>query len=141
MASSTWPHAPTRPGRSWALLALEGFVGLTAAVCGVGLIVYGLGIPEEELDGTPFDSFLVPGLLLSLVVGGSLLAAAWTVWQRLPQAPLVSAAAGCVLLGWIVGEAILIDGGRGLQAAVLAFALLIIGLAWQSGPLVPRRRR
>ena len=132
MAVSLHPRSwtPTRRTASaLALLALEGFVGLTAAVCGVGLIVNGLGIPRAELDGTPFASFAIPGLILSFVVGGSLLAAAWSVWTRHPLAPLASLAAGCVLLGWIVVEAAMINDGRGLQFAVFAVALAIIGMA------------
>jgi hypothetical protein len=63
-----------------ALLGAEVFVGLNAVAGGVGLIVNGLGIPKDQLAGTPFDSFLIPGLLLSIVVGGSMLGAAWAVW-------------------------------------------------------------
>jgi hypothetical protein len=120
-----------RSASAWALLALEVVVGLTAAVCGVGLTINGLGMPEAELDGTPFDGFVIPGLILSFVVGGSLLGAAWSVWTRQPPAPLASFVAGWVLLGWVVVEAAMIDSGRGLQITVFACALAIIGLAWR----------
>jgi hypothetical protein len=113
-----------------AVLAVELVVGLMAVPCGIGLMIDGLGIPRSELEGTPFDSFVIPGLLLSVVVGGSLLAAAWTVWRHHPLAPLASLAAGCVLLGWIVVETVLIGNGRALQTTFFVVALLIIGLSW-----------
>lgn len=59
-----------------ALLALTSFSALTAIGGGVGVLVTGLGIPKSQLEGTPFDSFLVPGLLLAIAVGGSLATAA-----------------------------------------------------------------
>lgn len=121
------------------LLAVLLGVGLLAVPCGILLIVNGLGMPLTVLAATPFDSFLVPGLLLSIVVGGSLLGAAWLVWTRHPRAWLASLVAGVILLGWIVVETVMIAGGRGLQALILIAALLIIRLAWHERP-GPHRR-
>ena len=120
-----------RRDRPSALLAVELIIGLAAVPCGILLMVNGLGMPRDVLQDSPFASFLVPGFLLSFVVGGSLLSAAWTVWRRWPAAPLVSLAAGCILLGWIVVESVMVSDGRGLQAGVFALALLTIGLAWR----------
>jgi hypothetical protein len=105
-------------------------MGLIAVPCGVLLIVNGLGMSEDVLDRSPFDTFLVPGLLLAAVVGGSLLGAAWLAWRRHPRAGIAGVAAGSILLGWIVIEAVMISGGRMLQAIVLVWALVIIALAW-----------
>jgi hypothetical protein len=101
------------------LLAVELFVGLLAVPGGVMLIVNGLGMSRAVLAHSPFDSFLIPGLLLSVVVGGSLLGAAWSVWRRHLLAPMASLGAGFVLLGWIVVEAAMVHVGRELQAVVL----------------------
>jgi hypothetical protein len=121
----------TRPDtRLRALLAAETVMGLIAVPCGVLLIVNGLGMSEDVLDRSPFDTFLVPGLLLAAVVGGSLLGAAWLAWRRHPRAGIAGVAAGSILLGWIVIEAVMISGGRMLQAIVLVWALVIIALAW-----------
>lgn len=116
--------------RPRALLAAEVVMGLIAVPCGVLLIVNGLGMSEDVLDRSPFNTFLVPGLLLAVVVGGSLLVAAWLAWSRHPRAGLAGMAAGTILLGWIVVEAIMISGGRALQALVLVWALVILALAW-----------
>jgi hypothetical protein len=113
------------------LLSVELVVGLAAVPCGILLIVNGLGLSRETLAESPFDSFLVPGLLLTFVVGGSLLTAAFLEWTRNPVAPLASTGAGCVLLGWIVVEAAMVRSGRELQAAIFTLALLVMGLAWR----------
>jgi len=114
----------------WALLADEVVVGLSAVGGGIGLIATnGLGMPHSVLAHSPFDRFTIPGLLLT-GVGAGLLTAAWTVWRRRLLAPLVSLAAGCVLLGWIAIEAIMVRSGRELQVTVFAFAVLTIVLAW-----------
>lgn len=113
----------------WALIADEVLLGLSAVGGGIGLIVTdGLGIPRSELAHSPFDRFTIPGLLLT-GVGGGLLAAAWTVWRRRRLAPLASLAAGGVLLGWIVIEAMMVRSGRELQVAIFGASVLTIVLA------------
>jgi hypothetical protein len=104
-----------------------GFVALT---CGGLLVFNGLGIPLSTLDRSPFGSFLVPGLLLGGVVGGSLLLAARMIWFRHPMAPIMSLLAGSILLGWILVEAVMIHEGRALQLAVAIDAVVVIRLAW-----------
>jgi hypothetical protein len=120
-------------GRSLARLALLGvetLIGGAAAVCGPLLILTdGLGMDRVQLQGTPFDRFIVPGVVLGLVVGGSLLGAAWMVWRDRRHAALASVAAGGVLLGWIAVEAVMIHAGRGLQAFIALSALAIFALA------------
>jgi hypothetical protein len=112
------------------LFAVELFVGLMAVPCGILLIVNGLGMSREVLEDSPFETFLVPGLLLAFVVGGSLLGAAILEWNRKPIAPLASLGAGSVLLGWIVVEAAMVASGRELQAVIFALAVATLGLAW-----------
>jgi xanthosine utilization system XapX-like protein len=111
------------------LLALELVMGFVALACGWLLAVDGLGMPQSTLEYSPFDSFLIPGLILSFVVGGSLLVAARLIWFRHPAAPMMSLVAGVTLLGWIVGEAIMIHDGRGLQLAIAIYALVVIAMA------------
>ncbi len=61
-------------------------------------------VPKEWLEGSPFDSYFIPGLVLFVVVGGSLLAAAIAVFARLPIARTMASAAGAIVLGWLVVE-------------------------------------
>lgn len=113
----------------WSLLAAELFMGISAIVGGIGLMINRLGMPQSALDHTPFEQFTIPGIIL-MTVGGVLVAAGWMVWIRHSFALLASFAAGVVLLGWIVVESVMVRDGRPLQGTVLLFALLIISLSW-----------
>ena len=66
--------------------AVHAVVGLAAVVGGIGLVRNGLGMPEEWLLSTPFDTWLIPGVLLALGVGGSQLLAAVLLAAHDPQA-------------------------------------------------------
>lgn len=114
-----------------ALLALTSFSALAAIGGGVGLLVSGLGIPKSQLEGTPFDSFLVPGLLLAIVVGGSLATAAVSLLQRVRWQGRVAMVSGGIMLGWIAVESLMIHDGRPLQIAVAVMSLLILLLGWR----------
>jgi hypothetical protein len=111
------------------LLIVEGFVGLMAVPCGILLIFDKLGMSRDALESSPFNTFLVPGLVLTFVVGGSLLCAAYAEWRHRPIAPFASLVSGGILLGWIVVEAVMVSSGRGLQIAIFGCALLILALS------------
>lgn len=78
---------------------------------------------------TPFDSYLVPGLFLGIVVGGSAAAGAVTSFARTRRSLHLSAAAGVILVGWIAGETILIEAFSWLQGRYLLSGVLVIALA------------
>ncbi len=128
-------HWSLRHGRDVPLMTLELIMGMVALACGGLLIVDGMGMPQSTLDHSPFDSFLVPGLALGGIVGGSLLLAARLIWFRHRLGPLASLSAGIILLGWIVSEALMVPDGRPRQLGVLAYALIIVWFSW------PARRR
>jgi hypothetical protein len=82
------------------------------------------------LQGTPFSDYTLPGLILAIVVGGSSLVAAATVFMQREVAVLISAAAGLVLAGWIVGEVILLGPfAVTWQSPYFVLGLAIFGLA------------
>ena len=60
------------------LVVVDAVVGLTAIGGGIALAagLEGERYPVEWLTGTPFSSYLIPGLILSVAVGGSAAAAA-----------------------------------------------------------------
>jgi hypothetical protein len=58
------------------LLVLLLLNGLGAFIGGIGVTKDALPFPDVWLQGTPFRSYFVPGLILCLIVGGSQLAAA-----------------------------------------------------------------
>ena len=112
------------------LIAVTGFSAFSAVGGGIGLLVNGLGIPESQLENTPFDSFIVPGLLLAFVVGGSMATATISAWQRVPWAGDVAIVAGAIMLGWIAVESVMITDGRPLQVTVGVLSLLTIALGY-----------
>jgi hypothetical protein len=87
-------------------------------------------VPREWLEGSPFEDYFIPGLVLFVVVGGSLLAAAIFVFVGLHLARLVAIAAGVVVLGWLVVETLIIGYVSWMQPATTIGVLLILLLAW-----------
>jgi hypothetical protein len=89
-------------------------------------------MPQSILVRSPFDSFLIPGLIL-LAMNGllSLLVLAFTFRRRRNYGFWI-AAQGCILLGWLTVECILIRmviwphymyGALGLVLVVCGFVL------------------
>jgi hypothetical protein len=80
--------------------------GAISAAAGAWLAIgaKGGGVPLEYLEHSPFDSFVVPGLVLGGVVGGTQGAAAIAVIARRRSALLLSAVAGFGMLIWIFVE-------------------------------------
>jgi hypothetical protein len=116
------------------LIALELFLALNA----VGGAVYAFGgaqgVEREWLDGTPFHDYVVPGVILLVVVGGSLLAAAVALVRDGPRAWDLSVGASAVLIGWLVAETSIIGLVSWMQPATFAAALLIAALALRLRP-------
>lgn len=130
-------HHPARAGapsgRSLprALFIIQLVMGVISVPCGALLIINGMGMPTSVLDDAPFETFTIPGILLAVVVGGSLLLAAWLIRVHDRWAPIASIGAGAILLGWIAVQVVMVHAGRPLQAFVFVTSLVIIGLAWR----------
>ena len=114
------------------VIALDLIIGVAAVAGGVYLLAGARGLSQEWLRGTSFRTFLWPGLVLLVLVGGSLLAAAALLIAQAHVGRLVSVEAGVVLLGW-TGVLLATAGYRhwlqllsvalGLAVVVLSFAL------------------
>ncbi len=85
------------------LFVLEAFAALGAVAGGLALLAGVIQFPLEQLQGTPFRDYTIPGLILVIVVGGSSLVATATVFLHREVAVLSSAAAGLIFAGWIIG--------------------------------------
>ncbi|AXH36085.1 hypothetical protein DVJ78_12255 [Humibacter sp. BT305] len=107
------------------LVVMLGF-GAVSAVAGalMGALFDGAGVPVEYLAGSPFTSYLVPGLILGLVVGGSQAVAALAVIWRTRTALLVAAVAGFGMLIWIFTELAIIGEYSWLQTFYFALGAL-----------------
>jgi hypothetical protein len=92
------------------------------------------GVPREWLEGSPFDDYFIPGLVLFVVVGGSFLAAAIAVFAGLDVARPAVFAAGTIVLGWLAVETAIIGYVSWMQPATTIGGLLVLLLAW----LLPR---
>lgn len=70
----------------------------------VGLVSGGMGIPLEWIEGTAFDSYLWPGVILGVVVGGTQALALFAQARSYRLAWGLHAAAGLVMMIWIFAE-------------------------------------
>jgi len=114
-----------------ALVLLEALLGASAVYGGFGLLTGTLGMSDAWLAGTPFTSWLVPGIALLLVVAAPMLAAAVLEIRRHHLAPTASVLAGVLQVGWIAVQLLVMQRYFVLQPVVLVVAatiLLVAGL-------------
>ncbi|HEV7183590.1 MAG: hypothetical protein ACHP7F_10820 [Actinomycetales bacterium] len=130
-----------------ALTGLTAAIGLTAVAGGIALLVGSIAqgaagaiVPERTfLGGSPFTSYLVPGLLLAVIVGGTHIIAAILLARRSGRAALSVAVAGFGLLIWIFVQMMFIPFSL-LQALYFAAGLAELGLLVLGLGLFDRRR-
>jgi len=134
----------TMTGRLRAVLALADAAVAVTAIGGGFALVAGLEasrFPAAWLEGTPFDSYVVPGLLLTVVVGGSAAVGAVLALVGSRYAGSASLIAGLILVSWIVGEIVFLTGDGELVSVTellyLGLGLLLVAL----GTATIRRRR
>jgi hypothetical protein len=113
-----------------ALIVLELCIGVGALAGGLNALTGAKGVPREWLDRTPFKSYFVPGLLLFVVIGGSMLVAAGLLLGGASAARLVSLEAGIVLLGWIAAQLATIGFRHWLQPLFLVLGLAVVVLSF-----------
>ena len=125
------------PGIARLALGMEVFLTIGALYGGGSLILapdgHLLGIPVSLLAGTPFRSFLVPGICLLVFVGVAPLVAVAITVRRLSAAPLAAAAVGLTLIGWVSVEMVALAGLGSLAWAfylVLGTSIAAVGVAW-----------
>lgn len=112
------------------LIGIGVFAAVSALGGGYGVAsTNGLGMPQVWLRTTPFADYMVPGLILLFVVGGSSLVATVLALRRHPWQYMAMFAAGAIMSGWIVGEVLLIRQTYWLQAVYLLVGLAMMGLA------------
>lgn len=120
-------------------------VGVTAVAGGAALIVGSvspslatvLSPPVEYLEGSPFSSYLIPGVILALVLGGLHLVVFVLVLRRHDRWVLAGAVAAFDALIWIFVQMVFIPFSF-LQAFYFAFGLAEAGLVMLAlGILIP----
>ena len=119
-----------------AMAAIELVTGIAAVLGGVGLVRDGSGLEVAWIEHTLLPSWTVPGILLIVLVGGGMLAAAAvTLTVRALAAP-AALAMGLVLFTWLAIETLMIGwhGGPQLPLDLLCggLAAALVGLALPS---------
>jgi hypothetical protein len=117
------------------LLVVQSFVALTAIAGGTAMVAGSLDgdlgwvvIPApEHLQGSPFGSYAIPGVLLGVVLGGLHLLAFLMLLRRHRSAPFLTAVAGFAALIWIFVQMMFIPFSV-LQAVYFLAGLAELGL-------------
>lgn len=114
---------------------LLGFVAMSSTFSGLLLIMQPdgsvLNLSTSLLSGTPFPDFSIPGLLLSVVVGGIHLVAIVQNMKHAVSRYNWAMAAGLVLASWIIVQMLLIDAVNWLQFLYLFIGVLTIFISYQ----------
>lgn len=128
------------------LLVVQLFIAFTSVLGGLALILGSLSSdlvtavkpPDEFLEGSPFGSFLIPGVILTVVVGGMHAWAFVELLRRAPWSMFLAAAAGYATLIWIFVQMMFIPFSV-LQVVYFAAGALELGLVLLALGVVPLR--
>lgn len=117
------------------LLLLLGLIAIASTASGFLMISDPEGgllkLNTELLEGTPFKDFRWPGILLVLLVGGVSTTAIYSHMTRSSQRYSWSIASGVVMIGWLVGQLVLINAIHWLHFLLFGMAAIIILLSYQ----------
>ena len=120
----------SRPNTTRYLLGtLLTFTALNAFAGGFYGMVGARGVPVEWLDGTPFDNYFLPSLILFAIVGGTSLLGAVAVFTNAEAARRAALGAGAIMMIWIAVQVTMIGYVSWLQPAVAMTAVVITWLA------------
>lgn len=113
------------------IVVLEAVVALSAIGGGIAMLLGADKFPVEWLRNTPFNDYTVPALMLAIVVGGSSLIAAVTVFTGREVGVPASIVAGLIMVGWIVVEVVTINAPKvsWIEGVYLVVGLAVFGLA------------
>jgi protein-S-isoprenylcysteine O-methyltransferase Ste14 len=105
-----------------AFLALNAFGGGYYGMSGAE------GVPPELLEGSPFENYLIPSLILFSVVGGMSLTASVVVFIRSPFAKTLANMLVLILFVWLMTQIAIIGYVSWMQPATAAAGLIILVL-------------
>lgn len=114
------------------LLAVLIFNSLSAIGGGLGLIVGVLDPSLSWLEGTIFPDYVIPGILLAGVVGGSALAAVIEQSAKKPYATGTALLSGFIMCAWIVNQIAFTQQYSWLQLIYFTLGGLVVSLTYTS---------
>jgi hypothetical protein len=113
---------------------LQMLIGLGAVGGGLALVLEpsgtNLGIPLEELENSPFSTYLVPGIVLIMVNGVGSLVGAAASFKRHRYAGETAMALGMFLVVWIILQVYWFAAFHWLHALYLGIGVLELVLGW-----------
>jgi hypothetical protein len=123
-----------------AAVTLDLLLSIGALAGGAALMIGPRGqiipLAVSALQGSPFDTYFVPGMILFGVIGIGPLLAARLVWLRHWWAPLATILVGIILLIWLAVEIAIVgySDNPPLQPVylLLGATITIIGIIWQA---------
>ena len=105
-------------------------MALTAGAGGVGMLGDptggNMGFSSEQLNGTPFSDYMIPGLFLLLVIGVGHLLGGIVTFTRYRYAGEIAMFLGVLLIIWIVVQVMLLGLASILQPAYFLFGVVEI---------------
>jgi hypothetical protein len=117
------------------LFFLVAFIAVSAFVSGLLMLAKPdgsiLNLPVSILEPTPFNNFLVPGIILTVAVGGINLLAVFFNLQRHVNRYNWALAGGIMITGWIITQMILTETAHWLHFVYFGIGILIILVSWQ----------
>lgn len=130
------PHRPPTERRHtpllrWMALLLTALTAIAAYAGAVGLIGGGTDFGPAINEKLPWQSPVLTGVALAVLVAVPLTVATWQMW-RVPQAawPTIAIIAGLWLIAWIVLQLLVIGAVHPLQAMIagIGVAVLLLGV-------------
>ena len=136
MATAVKTASNKRPASVWALMVLLAIQAIGATAGGIGLVqdpIDNIGMSLDLLEGSPFDDYLIPGLILLIVVGLLPFVVLYGLARRRTWGWWLAVAAGAGLIIWIITEVALLgylpDIGGALQIGMGVLGVLIVVVA------------
>lgn len=128
------PRRTGRPASTWVLIVLAAIQAASGIGGGLGLSldpINNIGMPLSTLEGSPFEDFLIPGLILLIILGLFPLLVLYGLLRRRQWGWWLAITLGCGLLIWILAEVLLLGylPGAGLALQItfgLVGALILV---------------
>ena len=115
------------------LIVLAGILGLSAVPGGITLLAGFYAPPVEQLKGSVFSDFTVPGLALLLLVGGSAVLATVLLVRRTRFGHLSATLSGAIVMAFEFVEVLAIGSPPGparvMQLLYFGIGLALVGLS------------
>lgn len=104
--------------------------GLLAFAGAIGVVGGGADFGKQVEERLPWESPVLAGIALALVVGVPTTLAAFTLWRSMPQAAVTTLIAGLMLVAWIAVQIAVIREFNPLQVIFGLLGLLLLATGW-----------